>query len=74
MTFDRDNHPPEGFGIDMMWLKESLQRLGWKGAGAFLRSQYGVGGNSVSEMVPKLTKDQAEEFVDEVDRRLGGLR
>ncbi len=63
----------EGFNIDMLWLKESLHRLDWRGAGLYLYNTYNVRGDTVSEMVTQLTKNQAREFVEEIDNRLKAL-
>ncbi len=56
--------------IDLDWLKETLDKLQWATVGKWLKDKYGVTGQRVSQMVKQLTKEQAEEFVAEVEKRL----
>ena len=56
--------------IDLDWLKESLETLGWADAGKYLTRKYRVTGRRVSDMVRQLTPEQAEEFTIEVQDRL----
>lgn len=68
---DMDAPPP---GIDMEWLRESLFHLDWADVGKYLREKYGCGGESVRRMIESLPRQQQEEFVAEVQRRLGAQR
>ena len=56
--------------IDMVWLKESLEKLNWNTVGRWLREKYHVTGRRVSEMVARLTPEQQREFAAEVEKRL----
>jgi len=56
--------------IDMDWLKESLEELNWADVGKWLKDKYRVSGTSVSQMVRKLNREQAEDFVRQVQTRL----
>jgi len=56
--------------IDMDWLKESLETLGWSDCVKWLNSKYGTAGKRVSEIVMQLTPDQQKEFGQEVEERL----
>jgi len=63
----------EGFHIDMTWLNESLKELKWTGdtAKTFLVSQYKVDPEgSLEDVISRLTREQAEEFVKEIQRRI----
>ena len=63
--------------IDLVWLKESLQRIqskkvkGWDTESLlrYLRS-FGIEGEKVSELVSQLTKEQAEQFAGMVQETL----
>jgi len=62
----------EGFTIDLTWLSESQQALKWTDDTmlSFLAgSLYKVSGKSVTEALNKLTRKQAEEFVNEINSR-----
>jgi len=56
--------------IDMDWLKESLESLQWADVGKWLREKYKATGTTVKAMVESLTREQREEFVKEVRKRL----
>jgi len=56
--------------IDMGWLKESLESLGWTDVVGWLNHKYGTTGKRVSEIVKELTPDQQKEFASEVQERL----
>ena len=56
--------------IDMDWLKESLEQLGWIDCGEYLKEKYKVEGARISEQVKQLNSLQADEFVKEVQSRL----
>ena len=56
--------------VDMVWLKESLQKLQWTGVGKYLSREYNVTGAKVSEQIGKMTIEQIGEFVKEVEERL----
>lgn len=63
----------EGFNIDMDWLKESLAKIKWNEATAwsFVISQYKVDGSGTFiQTLKRLTREQAEEFVKELNKRL----
>ena len=59
--------------IDLVWLRDSLQKLQWADVGGYLQRTYKVKGASVSAMVTQLDKEQAESFVKEVEERLSLL-
>jgi len=56
--------------IDMVWLKESLDKLNWTDVGRWMTDKYKAHGKSVREKVEQLTIEQQEEFVEEVGSRL----
>jgi len=56
--------------IDMDWLRESLESLGWTDVVGWLNHKYGTTGKRVSEIVKELTPDQQKEFANEVQERL----
>jgi len=63
----------EGFHIDLTWLEESKKDLKWTDETmlSFLASPpYKVSGKSVTEALNKLTREQAEDFVKEINARL----
>jgi hypothetical protein len=63
----------EGLHIDMTWLKESLNELKWSDdtAKTFLVSQYKVSpSGTLEDVIKKLTRDQADEFVKEIQDRV----
>ena len=63
----------EGFRIDMTWLKESLKTLKWTDdtCKTFLVSQYKVSPQgSLEDVLKRLTHEQAEDFVKEINSRL----
>jgi len=58
--------------IDMNWLRESLEALGWFNVGKWLRDKYkNAYGATIKAKVESLTREQQEEFVAEVQKRLG---
>jgi len=63
----------EGFHIDLQWLKESLGELKWTEdtAKTFLVSKYKVSPQgTLQEVIKRLTKEQAEDFVDQINSRV----
>ena len=63
----------EGFNIDLTWLQESQKALKWTDETmlSFLAGPpYKVSGKSITEALGKLTREQAEGFVNEIDSRL----
>jgi len=62
----------EGFSIDLTWLKESQETLKWTDDTmlTFIISQYKVSGTSVTGALNKLTGEQAEDFVNQINKRL----
>lgn len=62
----------EGFTIDLTWLKEALQTLKWSEdtCKTFLISHYKVSPQgSLEDTLKRLTREQAEEFVKEIQSR-----
>ncbi|GAI77639.1 unnamed protein product, partial [marine sediment metagenome] len=62
----------EGFNIDLDWLKESQKTLKWTDDTmlTFIISQYKVSDTSVTGALNKLTREQAEDFVNQINKRL----
>jgi len=62
----------EGFTIDLTWLKESQKTLKWSDDTmlTFIISQYKVSNTSVTGALNKLTREQAEDFVKEINSRV----
>ncbi len=62
----------EGFSINIQWLKESRETLKWSEDTmlTFIISQYKVSGTSVTGALNKLTREQAEDFVNQINTRL----
>jgi len=63
----------EGFTIDLIWLKESQKALKWSDdtLKTFLVSQYKVSPQgTLSEVLQRLTREQAEDFVKEINSRV----
>lgn len=62
----------EGFNIDLTWLKESQKALKWADDTmlTFIISHYKVSNTSVTGALNKLTREQAEEFVKEINKRV----
>jgi len=63
----------ETFAIDPTWLKESQKELKWTDdtCKTFLVSQYKVSpGGTLEDVIKRLTREQAEEFVEEIQKRL----
>jgi len=56
--------------IDMPRLKDDLKLLKWTGVLQWLRETYNLEGNSVSEIVAKMTVEQQASFVSEVQDRI----
>ncbi len=59
-------------GIDMDWLRESLNRLSWTTVTKWLRERYpdNAKGTRVSEIVKNLSIEEREAFAQEVEQRL----
>jgi len=63
----------EGFHIDPIWLKESLKEIKWSDdtAKSWLANKFKVDSRgTLADVLPRLTREQAEEFVEEVQNRL----
>ena len=63
----------EGFNIDLQWLKESQRTLKWTDdtIKSFLVTKYKVDGRgALTEVLQRLTREQAEDFVKEINKRL----
>lgn len=62
----------EGFSIDLDWLKESQKTLKWSEDTmlTFIISQYKVSGTSVTGALNLLTREQAEDFTKQINKRL----
>ena len=77
---EEETPEPGGARIDLVWLRESLQRIqakkvkGWDTESLlrYLRS-FGIEGEKVSELVSQLTKEQAEQFTGMVQETLSIL-
>ena len=57
-------------GVDLEWLKESLETLQWTDCGKYLQEKYKVTGTRISKQVTQLSPPQLEEFVEEIIYRL----
>ncbi len=58
-------------GIDMDWLRESLNKLSWTTVSKWLKDKYSnATGTRVSEIIRSLNTLQRQEFVKEVEDRL----
>jgi len=62
----------EGFNIDLTWLNESQKALKWTDDTmlTFIISQYKVSDTSVTGALNKLTREQAEDFVSQINKRV----
>jgi len=63
----------EGFHIDLIWLNESLKELKWTEdtAKTWLVGKYKVSPEgTLEDVIKRLTREQAEEFVQEIQDRL----
>jgi len=63
----------EGFHIDLIWLEESLKEIKWSDdtAKSWLANKFKIDSRgTLAEVLPRLTREQAEEFVKEVQNRL----
>ncbi len=58
--------------INMDWLKETLPQAKWpnKDVMEWLKAKYQVEGKTMTEAVNKLTKEQAQELVNEINKRI----
>ncbi len=57
--------------IDLAWLQESLETIGWADVGGWITKQYGVKGfKRISEGVVMMTPAQKQHFAAEVQKRL----
>lgn len=66
-VFD-DEKPP----IEMAWLNDALKTLKWDGIGKYLKEHYPEAtGKTIGEAIESLTRVHQEEFVQEVQKRLG---
>ena len=77
-TAPTEEKPPEGviegegFTINLDWLKESQETLKWSEDTmlTFIISQYKVSGTSITGALSKLTREQAEDFTRQINKRL----
>jgi len=62
----------EGFNIDLTWLKESQKTLKWTDDTllTFIISQYKVSDTSVTGALNKLTREQAEDFTNQINKKV----
>ena len=63
----------EGFSINLTWLNEAKKTLKWTDdtCKTFLVSQYKVSPQgTLEDVIKRLTREQAEEFVKEINKRL----
>jgi len=67
-----DDAGEEGFHIDLTWLKESQKALKWTDDTmlTFIISQYKVSNTSVTGALNKLTREQAEDFTNQINKRV----
>jgi len=77
-TAPTEEKPPEGviegegFTINLDWLKESQETLKWSEDTmlTFIISQYKVSGTSITGALSKLTREQAEDFTRQINKRV----
>jgi len=77
-TAPTEEKPPEesiegeGFTIDLPWLKESQKTLKWSEDTmlTFIIGQYKVSGTSVTGALNKLTREQAVDFTNQINKKL----
>jgi len=72
-TKTADEVEGEGFSIDLTWLQESLKALKWTNETmkSFVVVKYKVDGKgALTEVLGRLTKEQAEDFVSEINKKL----
>jgi len=72
-TTKPDEVAGEGFSIDLTWLQESKKALKWTDdtCRTFLVGKYKVSPQgTLGEVINRLTREQAEEFVKEINSRL----
>lgn len=63
----------EGFNIDLTWLDKSQKTLNWSDdtLKSFVVIQYKVDGRGTpTDVLQRLTREQAEDFVNEINSRL----
>ena len=61
----------EGNSIDLAWLRESLKTLKWTSIVGYLKNQYGLtAGETVTECLGYMTREQQEDFTIEIQNRL----
>jgi len=62
----------QGVSIDVAWLMESRKTLKWTDGttASFIRNQYKVTGRTVGEALNKLTREQGEDFVKQINSRV----
>lgn len=65
----------DGFTIDLQWLKDSQENLKWTEETmlSFIQSTYKVSGKTVPKALNKLTRGQAEDFVDQINKRIKAI-
>lgn len=57
--------------LDKAWLNESLKAIQWEGLGKWLKNNYPEAkGQTIGEAIESLTREQQEDFVKEVQKRL----
>ena len=66
----------EGFNIDLTWLRESQKALKWTDDTmlTFIISQYKVSDTSVTGALNKLTREQAEDFTNQIQDRTAKMQ
>ncbi len=66
--------PVTDSGINIDWLKESIEQLAWKVDGKlvsqWLSDEYHIEGKTVSDILAKMTREQKEAFVKKVQSEL----
>lgn len=68
----------EGFHIDLDWLTKALQLIKWSDdtAKSWLSTKFGIDtkGDLKNDVLPRCTREQAEEFVAEVQNRSANIQ
>lgn len=66
----------EGIAIDMTWLREAKSVLKWSNISllSYLKAEpYGVKGETPTEAIKKLSREQAEQFVNDINEKCSKL-
>ena len=65
-----------GFAIDPTWLKDAKQTLKWTDETmlSFITSQYKVSGKTLAEALNRISREQAEDFVNQINKKVESQR